>query len=330
MQNDTIAERTKLRTCSRKRSASASSSLCGKKSLRAYLRANGALYVMALPGMLCLLLFSYVPMYGILIAFQDYSPARGVFESAWVGLEHFITFFKSPYCARLFGNTFILGILVILFSFPAPIILALLINEMRGSRFKRVTQTISYMPYFISVVVVVGLLKEMLSTNGGVINEIIKMFGMQPKDFFSDPNWFRPLYILSGIWSGIGYGSILYLAAISGINPELYESAVLDGASRWQQMRHITLPCISSTIVIQLIFAVGGIVGNDYQKILLMQSPLTYSTSDVFSTFVYREGVLGGSYSYTTAINLLTSFISIIFLFLANWLAKRMGEEAVF
>lgn len=301
-----------------------------KKSLAAYLRSSGALYVMAVPGMLSVLLFSYVPMYGVLIAFQKYSPAKGVFGSEWVGLEHFQTFFESPYCVRLFANTFLLGILTILFSFPAPIILALLFNEMRNMRLKRIAQTISYIPYFISVVVVVGLLKQLLTTNGGVINSMIEMLGFAPKDFFADPQWFRPLYILSGIWSGIGYGSIIYLAAISGINPELYESAVLDGASRWQQIRHITLPCISSTVIIQLIFAIGGIVGNDYQKILLMQSPLNYSTSDVFSTFVYREGILGGSYSYSTAVNLLTSVISVIFLLLANWFARYAGEEALF
>lgn len=303
----------------------------GKKTgLLDHLKADGSLYVMALPGVLCLILFSYVPMYGVLMAFQKYSPAKGILGSTWVGFQHFQTFFESPYFGRLLGNTFLLGILTILFTFPAPILLALLLNEIKGGRFKRVTQTISYMPYFISSVIVVGLMKEMLSTNSGIINDIIVMLGFEKINFFSDPDWFRPLYIISSIWSGVGYGSIIYLAAISGVNPELYESAVLDGASRWKQAIHITLPCISSTIVIQLIFAVGGIVGNDYQKILLMQSPLIYSTSDVISTFVYREGILGGSYSYTTAINLFTSFISIFFLAGANWVAKKAGEETLF
>lgn len=295
-----------------------------------YMRRNGALYAMVLPGIILVILFAYVPMYGVLMAFEDYSPAKGIFGSEWVGLKHFIKFFHSPHCQRLFGNTFILGILTVLISFPAPIILALMLNELRNARFKKVTQTISYMPYFISVVVIVGLMKQLLSTNGGVVNSILVALGKNPKDFFADPNWFRPLYILSGLWQNIGYGSILYLAAISGINPELYESAVLDGASRWQQMRNITLPCISSTVVIQLIFAVSGIVGNDFQKILLMQSPLNYKTSDVFSTFVYREGILGGSYSYTTAVNLMMSVISVVFLLLANHLAKKTGEEGLF
>ena len=301
-----------------------------KKSFHAYMQRNGILYLMVLPGMLALILFRYVPMYGVLMAFEKYMPAKGILGSKWVGFQHFVTFFHSPYFERLLGNTFILGILSLIFSFPAPIILALLLNEVRSSRFKRVTQTISYVPYFISTVIVVGLLKDMTSTNGGFINVAISALGGQKIDFFASPQWFRPMYILSSIWSGIGYNSIIYLAAISGINPELYESAVLDGASRLKQAIHITLPCISSTIVILLIFAVGGIVGNDYQKILLMQTPLTYETSDVISTYVYREGVLGGSYSYTTAVNLFTSLISLFFILATNWFARKVGESSIF
>lgn len=291
---------------------------------------NWVLYLMVLPGLLALIIFRYVPMYGILMAFEKYMPAKGILGSKWVGFQHFVTFFRSPYFGRLLGNTFMLGIVSLLFSFPAPILLALLLNEVRSPKFKRVTQTISYVPYFISTVIVVGLLKDMTSTNDGIINTLIVTLGGTKIDFFANPKWFRPLYVLSGIWSGVGYSSIIYLAAISGINPELYESAVLDGASRLKQAIHITLPCISSTIVILLIFAVGGIVGNDYQKILLMQSPLTYETSDVISTYVYREGILGGSYSYTTAINLFTSLISVFFILVTNWFARKAGESSIF
>ena len=301
-----------------------------KKSFRAYMQRNWMLYLMVLPGMLALILFRYVPMYGVLMAFEKYMPAKGILGSQWVGFQHFVTFFHSPYFGRLLGNTFLLGIVTLIFTFPAPIILALLLNEVRNERFKRVTQTISYVPYFISAVIVVGLLKDMTSTNDGIINTMIAALGGQKIDFFANPKWFRPLYVLSSIWSGIGYNSIIYLAAISGINPELYESAVLDGASRFKQAIHITLPCISSTIVILLIFAVGGIVGNDYQKILLMQSPLIYETSDVISTYVYREGVLGGSYSYTTAVNLFTSLISLFFILVTNWFARKVGESSIF
>lgn len=203
---------------------------------------NGILYLMVLPGLLELILFQYVPMYGVLMAFEKYMPAKGILGSKWVGFQHFVNFFHSPYFGRLLGNTFMLGIFSLLFGFPAPIILALLLNEVRCSRFKRVTQTISYVPYFISTVIVVGLLKDMTSTNEGIINTAIAALGGQKIDFFASPQWFRPMYILSGIWSGVGYSSIIYLAAISGINPELYESAVLDGASRMKQAIHITIP----------------------------------------------------------------------------------------
>ncbi len=301
-----------------------------KKSFRGYMQRNWVLYLMVLPGMLALIIFRYVPMYGVLMAFEKYMPAKGILGSKWVGFQHFVNFFHSPYFGRLLGNTFMLGIVTLVFTFPAPILLALLLNEVRNPRFKRVTQTISYVPYFISTVIVVGLLKDMASTNDGIINTAIVALGGQKIDFFASPQWFRPLYVISSIWSGIGYNSIIYLAAISGINPELYESAVLDGASRMKQAIHITIPCISSTIVILLIFAVGGIVGNDYQKILLMQSPLTYETSDVISTYVYREGILGGSYSYTTAINLFTSLISLFFILITNWVARKAGESSIF
>lgn len=301
-----------------------------KISAQSYMKRNWMLYLMALPGLLCLLIFKYVPMYGVLMAFENYYPAKGILGSDWVGFKHFVTFFKSPYFERLIGNTFALGIASLIFSFPAPIILALLFNELHSERFKRITQTISYMPYFISTVIVIGLLKDMCSTNDGIINQLIVALGGKRIAFFASPQWFRPLYILSGIWSSVGYNSIIYLAAISGINPELYESAVLDGASRFKQAIHITLPCISSTIVILLIFAVGGIVGNDYSKILLMQSPLTYETSDVISTYVYREGILGGSYGYTTAINLFTSLISLFFLLTTNMISKKISDEAIF
>lgn len=301
-----------------------------KKSFRGYMQRNWVLYLMVLPGMLALIIFRYVPMYGVLMAFEKYMPAKGILGSKWVGFQHFVNFFHSPYFGRLLGNTFMLGIVTLVVTFPAPILLALLLNEVRNPRFKRVTQTISYVPYFISTVIVVGLLKDMASTNDGIINTAIAALGGQKIDFFASPQWFRPLYVISSIWSGIGYNSIIYLAAISGINPELYESAVLDGASRMKQAIHITIPCISSTIVILLIFAVGGIVGNDYQKILLMQSPLTYETSDVISTYVYREGILGGSYSYTTAINLFTSLISLFFILITNWVARKAGESSIF
>lgn len=296
-----------------------------------YFKRNWVLYMMVLPGLAVLIIFSYLPMSGIIMAFEkNYMPARGLMASDWVGLEHFAKFFRSAFFERLMGNTLILGIESLIFSFSTPILFALLLNELRNVVFRRVTQTISYFPYFISTVIVIGLLKDMTSVNGGVVNLLIQKITGNTINFFSDPGWFRPLYIISGLWTGMGYNSIIYLAAISGINPEMYESALLDGANRFQQAVHITLPSISSTIVILLILAVGGIVGNDYQKILLMYSPLTYKTADVISTYVYREGILGGGYSYTTAIGLFNSLISLVLVLGTNWLARKISDTSIF
>lgn len=296
-----------------------------------YFKRNWVLYMMVLPGLAVLIIFSYLPMSGIIMAFEkNYMPARGLMASDWVGLEHFAKFFRSAFFERLMGNTLILGIESLIFSFSTPILFALLLNELRNVAFRRVTQTISYFPYFISTVIVIGLLKDMTSVNGGVVNLLIQKITGNTINFFSDPGWFRPLYIISGLWTGMGYNSIIYLAAISGINPEMYESALLDGANRFQQAVHITLPSISSTIVILLILAVGGIVGNDYQKILLMYSPLTYKTADVISTYVYREGILGGGYSYTTAIGLFNSLISLVLVLGTNWLARKISDTSIF
>ena len=296
-----------------------------------YFKRNWVLYMMVLPGLAVLIIFSYLPMSGIIMAFEkNYMPARGLMASDWVGLEHFAKFFRSAFFERLMGNTLILGIESLIFSFSTPILFALLLNELRNVAFRRVTQTISYFPYFISTVIVIGLLKDMTSVNGGVVYLLIQKITGNTINFFSDPGWFRPLYIISGLWTGMGYNSIIYLAAISGINPEMYESALLDGANRFQQAVHITLPSISSTIVILLILAVGGIVGNDYQKILLMYSPLTYKTADVISTYVYREGILGGGYSYTTAIGLFNSLISLVLVLGTNWLARKISDTSIF
>jgi putative aldouronate transport system permease protein len=300
-----------------------------KKPLLKYMKDNFSLYTMVIPGIIMFIVFSYVPMYGIVMAFQDFKPAKGFFHSEWVGLEHFQYLFKDPYFTRIFSNTLLLGLYSLIFSFPAPIILALLINEIKNKKFKSVTQTISYLPHFLSVVIVIGLLRDLLSVNDGVINYIIEMMGAEKIDFFSKSKWFRTLYIGSGIWQGIGYSSIIYLAAISGINPELYESAVIDGASRIQQIIFITIPSIAPTIVILFIFAVGGVLGNDYQKILLMYSPLTYETADVIGTYVYRSGIEGTGQSYASAVGLLMSIISLVLISGTNWISRKLGETSL-
>ncbi|MGI6634726.1 MAG: ABC transporter permease [Christensenellales bacterium] len=301
-------------------------------SLSKYIHNNWVLYLMLLPGLINLALFKYLPMYGIVVAFQDFTPKGGFFGSPWVGLKHFEAFFRDPFCWRVIRNTVVLGVQSLVISFPAPIILALLLNELKYPRFKKITQTISYMPYFLSVVIVVGMMKELFSMTDGPINAIIEALGGKRVNFFMQPSAFRPLYIGSGIWQGIGYSSIIYLAAIAGINTEMYESAALDGVNRFQKIWYITLPSILPTISILFILAVGGVLGNDFQKILLMYSPRTYSTADVVSTYVYRYGIetAGNHMSYSSAVGLLLNVVSLVFLVVANYATGKMSETTLF
>ncbi|MBD2872068.1 ABC transporter permease [Paenibacillus arenilitoris] len=287
------------------------------------------LYFMVLPGFLTILVFAYFPMYGILIAFKDYSAAKGVMGSEWVGLKYFQTFLNDPMAFRVLKNTLLLGVYTLFWSFPAPIILALLFNELRSKRFKKLVQTVSYFPHFISVVIVAGLLKEFASRDG-LFNDIIAYFGGTPIMFLLEPDYFRTIFISSGIWQGVGFGTIIYLAAMSGIDPTLYDVAEVDGAGRWKKVLHITWPSIRPTTVILLIFAIGGILGTDFQKIILLYSPETYSVADVIGSYVYRQGILGAQYEYTTAIGLFMSIISFTILFLANWVSRKVSETSLF
>jgi len=284
------------------------------------------LYLMVIPGLLLLIVFKYIPLYGIIMAFNDYNPGVGILSSKWVGLLHFIQFFNDPYCYRILKNTVVLGVLTLAFTFPAPIIFALMLNEVKNTVFKKITQTISYMPYFLSIVIVVGMMADFTSYSEGIVNSIIQSLGGDRINFFGSPEWFRPLYIISAIWQGIGFSSIIYLAAIAGINIEMYEAAIIDGAGRLKQIFYVTLPSIMPTITILFILAIGGIMGNDFQKIFLMYNPSTYSTADVVSTYVYRAGILGASYSYSTAIGLFLSIISFLFLYSANKISKKVSD----
>lgn len=300
-----------------------------KRWFLSHMRDNFPLYTMILPGFLMFLFFNYCPMYGIVMAFQSFKPALGFFHSPFVGLKHFARLLSDPYFLTVFKNTLILGFYTLLFAFPMPILLALLFNEIRNRTYKRIAQTISYMPYFLSTVIVIGIMRDMLSVNDGIINMAIQALGLDKIDFFSTPGWFRTLYIGSWIWQSIGFNSIIYLAAIAGINTEVYESAVIDGASRFKQAIYITLPSITPTIVILFIFAVGGVLGNDFQKILLIYTPATYSTSDVISTYVYRAGIEGASQSYSAAVGLFMSVVSVILLVITNFLAKKLSETSL-
>ncbi len=287
------------------------------------------LYIMLIPGIIGFILFQYIPIInGIFIGLVDYDFVDGMWKSPWVGLKYIIQFIEDPFFYRLIRNTFLLGLYGLLWGFPASIILALMINEIRNKFFKKITQSLSYLPYFLSIVVVVGILYELFGYSG-IINSAIASLGGEPVKFIGNPSWFRTLYIGSGIWQGVGWGSILYLAALSGIEVQLYEAAYIDGASRWQQMRHITLPGIKPTIITLLIINIGSILGVGFEKVFLMYSPTTYSVADVISTYVYRRGIVGFDYSYGGAVSLFNSVISIILISAANFICKKYSDSSI-
>ncbi len=289
------------------------------------------LYILCLPALLILLFFKYLPMYGNIIAFKRYTPRDGFWGSQWVGLKHFINFFTGPYFWRITRNTLLLGFWSLLITFPAPIVLALLMNELKRQAFKRVIQTISYMPHFISTVIIIGMMKELMSVTNGPINDMIAFLGFEKINFFIRPDMFRPLYIGSAIWQSIGFSTIIYLAALAGVDVQLYEAAIVDGAGRWKQAIHITLPSIMPTIVILFILNIGMLVTNDFTKILLMYNPATYSTADVIGTYIFRSGIdSGGSgvpnVSYATAVGLFLSFVSFTLLYITNKISKSVSD----
>ncbi len=305
----------------------------GKRMLR-QLMDYRYLHLMVIPGIIFFLVFKYVPMYGIIIAFKNYKGAAGGFgaimSAPWIGFKNFEIFFKSLYCERVFKNTIYLSVLRLIFSFPAPILLALLINEIRKSWFKRTVQTITYMPYFLSWVVVAGLLNTMLSPDNGAINTLIKMSGGQPIYFLTSKQWFRPILIISEIWKNIGYGSIVYLAAISGIDQEQYEAARVDGANKLQQIVHITLPALSEIIAIMLILQVGKMFDDNFDQIFNLYSPSVYEVADVFETYVYRNGIQQSKFSYSAAVGLVKSVLALAMIMFSNKASRKLGAQGLF
>jgi putative aldouronate transport system permease protein len=283
---------------------------------------------MVLPGFLVVLVFSYFPMYGIQIAFKKYSAAHGIWGSDWVGFKYFVSFFKDPTALRVLKNTLLLGIYSLLWGFPAPIILALLFNEIKHTVFKKVVQTISYLPHFISTIIIIGIIRT-FTEREGLFNKIVSFFGYDPIVFLSEPSWFRTIFIGTSVWQGIGFSTILYLAALSGVDPTLYDVANIDGASRWRKVLNINWPQIKSTTIILFILAVGGILGTDFQKVLLLYNPDTYEVADVIGTFLYREGIMGSRFEYTTAIGLFQSLVAFILLVIANKLSKKVSETSI-
>lgn len=289
-------------------------------------------YFLLLPGLLYLIIFHYIPLFGVIIAFKDYQPfmgVEGIFTSPWVGFKHFKRFFDSYYCLNVIGNTLIISLYKFVFGFPAPIILALLLNEVRHEKFKRTVQTISYLPHFLSWVVVSGLIVTLLSADGGLINKLRTAMGLEPIMYLSNPKYFRSILVISDIWKGVGWGSIVYLAAITSVDPELYEAAIIDGANKWKRIKYITLPSISNVIVIMLIFRVGGLLNAGFEQIFLLYSPAVYSVADIIDTFVYREGLLSNNYSYSTAVGLFKSIVSMVLLLMTNYIVKKLDQEGI-
>ena len=299
------------------------------QSLKNDLKKNKWMYLLILPVLIYLALFAYKPMYGILIAFKDFRASLGIMESPWVGLKHFKRFFNDVYFVRILMNTLKISFLSIVFSFPAPILLALLLNELKGKWFKRTVQTITYMPHFIALVVVCGLLTTYCQSTG-LFNQIITFFGGDATALLSNPKYFYLIYIGSGIWESVGWNSIIYLAALAGIDQEQYEAAKIDGAGRLSQMWYITLPGLLPTISILLVLKLGSVLGVGYEKIILLYQPLTYEVADVISTYTYRKGLLDAKYSYSTAVSLFNSVINILFLTVANKCSKILGQSGLF
>lgn len=288
-------------------------------------RRNKSIYFLALLGVAYYIIFHYLPMGGILMAFQKYKPNKGIFGSEWVGFKYFIDFFKGAYAGRIIRNTLIINFLDLIFGFPAPIIFAILLNEVANKIFKRTVQTISYLPYFISQVVICGILLDFLSLNG-LFNDILTAFGMERISFMLFPQYFKPIYIASGIWQFTGYGAIIYLAALSSVDVQLYDAAVIDGCNRFQRVIHITIPGIMPTIIIMMILRVGNMMSVGFEKIILLYNPSIFETSDVISSFVYRYGLLQGNYGYSTAVGLFNSVVNFILLATTNKLSKRLTE----
>ncbi|OUS77318.1 sugar ABC transporter permease [Paenibacillus sp. MY03] len=286
------------------------------------LKINRYVYLMLLPVVSYYVVFLYFPMYGLQIAFKDFSPGAGLLGSPWVGFQHFESFFNSYYFWRLLRNTLLLSLYELLFAFPASIVLALLLNELRSNKFKRMVQTITYMPHFISIVVICGILVDFLARDG-LINDLAASLGFERRALLGESSWFRTIYISSNIWQSVGWGSIIYLSAMSSIDPSLYEAARVDGASRWKQTFHVTLPGIMSTIVILLILQIGNFMTVGTEKILLLYNSSTYETADVIGTFLYRKGILEADYSYSAAVGLFNSIINFILLVIANAVSRR-------
>jgi len=288
------------------------------------------LYLLLVPGVLYFLIFKYWPMWGVLIAFKDYSPYLGFWQSEWVGFEYFKDFFMNPDFFRLLRNTLMLAALDLIFAFPAPLIVALLLNELRHAIYKRCIQTFIYVPHFVSWTIVVSITFVFFTVDTGVMNKVLQSITGREIAFLSDPEWFRPMIVLQSIWKETGWGTILFLAALASVDQEQYEAAVMDGAGRLRRMWHITLPAIRSTIVVLLILRIGSFLNICFEQIFLMTNSLNRSVAEIFDTYVYVVGITQGAYSYSTAVGLFKSVVGIILIFCANYIAKKFDQDGLF
>ena len=286
-------------------------------------------YIMLLPAVVYVILFHYAPMYGLQIAFKNYKVSLGVAGSPWVGFRNFTDFFGSYYFVTLLKNTLVLSLYALVVGFPVPIIVALVLNEMKG-KFKKVVQTVLYAPHFISLVVLVSILNSMLSPSQGVVNTILEMLGMERNYFMANPAYFPHLYVWSGVWQGMGWGAIIYLAALSSVDPALHEAADIDGATRMQKIIHINLPTIMPTIIIMLILRMGQIISVGYEKVYLMQNSMNIETAEVISTYVYKRGILNSNYSFSAAVGLFNNVVNVIMVLLANWISRKVSDTSLF
>ncbi|WP_310226372.1 ABC transporter permease subunit [Paenibacillus qinlingensis] len=283
-----------------------------------------------IPGIIYFIVFKYVPMAGIVIAFQDFSIFAGFTGSEWVGLEHFRNMFSDPQFYSIFRNTLLISLYKIVWGFPGPIVLALLLNEIKHMFFKRTVQTLAYLPHFLSWVILGGILITLLSPTSGTINKLLVFMGLEPIFFLANPAWFRTVLVASDIWKDVGWGAIIYLAALASIDPQLYEAAVVDGANKWKQLWHITLPSLTSTIIILFLLRLGHVLDVGFEQIFILYNSLVYQVADVFETYVYRTGIAQAEFSYTTAIGLFKSVVSLIFVLVANKLVKKFGQDGLY
>jgi putative aldouronate transport system permease protein len=294
------------------------------------IKKNYQLYIIFLPVLLYYIIFCYAPMYGIQIAFKNFSGVLGIWGSKWVGFDHFIRFFNSSYCYQLIWNTFSISLYSIIVNFPIPIVLALMLNEVKNKRYKNVVQTVTYAPHFISTVVMAGMIVLFLSPQSGIINKLIEAFGKEPINFMYEAKYFKTIYVFSGLWQNAGWSSIVYLSALSSIDPQQHEAAVMDGASRLQRIWHINIPGILPTITIMLILTFGKLMNVGFEKVFLLTNPLNRSSADVISTFVYRVGLIDHDYSFSTAVGLFNSVINLVLLITVNNITRKLDQTTLF